>query len=82
MNPLLKTILRRDRKFNFVIFVVWSSLIVDRLLVVAWGEKSCFRLAEISSLMFLVFFKDGNQVDSSRRRDAVIVRGRATMRQN
>ena len=57
VNPFLKTIGRRDRRFNFVIFVVWSSLIVDRWLVVAWGENSFLRLAEISSLMFLVFFK-------------------------
>ena len=34
VNPLLKTNGRRDR-FNFVIFVVLSDLIVDRGLVVA-----------------------------------------------
>ena len=42
------------KDFIFVILVVWSALIVEWL-VVAWGEKSCFGLAEISSLMFLVF---------------------------
>ena len=36
-----------DRKFNFVIFVVWSALIVDRWLVVAWGENSTFGLADV-----------------------------------
>ena len=64
MNPLLKTNGGRDRRFNFVIFVVWSALIVGRLVVVTWGRKSCFRLAEISSLVFLALLKDGMQSES------------------
>ena len=50
-----KTMRGETKDFIFVILVVWSALIVDEWLVVAWGEKSCFGLAEISSLMFLVF---------------------------
>ena len=41
----------------------------------AWGEKSCFGLAQISSLMFLVLSKDGAQGESSRGRDTVNLRG-------
>ena len=40
----------------------------------ALGEKSCFELAEISSLMFLVLFKDEMQGESSGGRDTVIIR--------
>ena len=32
-----------NRRVNFLLFVVWSALVVDRWLVVAWTEKSCFR---------------------------------------
>ena len=60
-NPLLKTNGRRDRRFNFVSFVIWGALIVGRWLMMAWGEKSCFGLAEISFLVFLLLFKDGTQ---------------------
>ena len=74
VNPLLKTNGRRDRRFNFVIFVVWNALIVDSDLVVAWGEKSCLGLTEISFLMFLILFKDETQGQSSRGSDAVIIR--------
>ena len=41
----------------------------------AWGEKSCFGLTEVSSLMLVVLFKDGTQDESSGGRDAVIIRG-------
>ena len=61
VNHLIKTNARGDRRFNFVIFVVWSAIIVGRWLVVAWGGNSCFSLAEISSLVFLVLFKEGTQ---------------------
>ena len=61
VNPQLKTDGKRDRRFSFVIFVVWSAFIA---LIVNWGGKYCFRLAEISSLVFLVFFKDGTQGES------------------
>ena len=65
MNPLLKTNGKRGKSFNFVIFVVWSALTVSRWLVVAWDGKSRFGLAEISSLVFLVLFKDETQGESS-----------------
>ena len=34
LNHLLKTNGRRDRRFKFVIFLVWSALIVNSWLVV------------------------------------------------
>ena len=37
VNLLLKTNARRDRRPNSVIFEVWSALIVDGRLVVAWS---------------------------------------------
>ena len=64
MNPLLKTNARRDRRFNFVIFVVWRALIVGRWLVEDCGGNYCFRLAEISPWVFLVFFEEGTQGES------------------
>ena len=54
VNPLLKTNARRDRRFNFFIFVVWSALIFRRWLMVAWGKKSSFGLTEIFSVPGLV----------------------------
>ena len=54
VNLLLKTNMGRDRRPNFVIFVVWSALIVGRWVVVAWSRKSCLGPAEISSFVFLV----------------------------
>ena len=48
VNTLLKTNARRDRQLNCVIFVVWSAIIVGSL-------------AEISSLVFLVLFKERKQ---------------------
>ena len=61
VNTLLKTNARRDRQLNYVIFVVWSAIIVGRRLVVAWGGNFLFSLAEISSLVFLVLFKERKQ---------------------
>ena len=72
----------RNRTVNFLLFVVGSALVVDRWLVVAWTETSCFVLVEISSLMFLVLFKDQAQGESRGVRDAVIIRGCATRQQN
>ena len=87
VNPLLKTNARGDRRFNFVIFVVWSAIIVGRWLVVAWGGNSCFSPAEISSLVLLVLFTEGTS--SGFRpwvvcgtRDAVIIRERSITRKN
>ena len=54
VNLLLKTNMGRDRRPNFVIFVVWSALIVGRWVVVAWSRKSCLGPAEISSFVFLI----------------------------
>ena len=54
VNLLLKTNMGRDRRPNFVIFVVWSARIVGRWVVVAWSRKSCLGPAEISSFVFLV----------------------------
>ena len=54
VNLLLKTNMGRDRRPNFVIFVVWSALIVGRWVVVAWSRKSCLGPVEISSFVFLV----------------------------
>ena len=54
LNLLLKTNMGRDRRPNFVIFVVWSALIVGRWVVVAWSRKSCLGPAEISSFVFLI----------------------------
>ena len=39
MNFLSKTFDRRDRKPNFVIFVVWNALIVSEWVVLAWRES-------------------------------------------
>ena len=52
IEPLLKT--RADRRTNFVIFVVWSALIVGGWVVVVWGRKFCLGSTEISSFVFLV----------------------------
>ena len=68
---LLKTDAVRDRRPNFVIFVVWSALIVGGWVVLIWSRKSCLGsslvcsrksclvLAEIASYVFLVLFKYG-----------------------
>ena len=56
----------RDRRPNFVIFVVRSVLIVGGWVVVAWSRKSCLGPTEISSFVFLVQFKDGGRMVSLR----------------
>ena len=58
LNLLLKNNGRRDRGPHFVIFVVWSALIVNEWVVVAWGRKSYLGPDEISSFVYLVQFKD------------------------
>ena len=73
---LLKTKWGRERRLNFVIFVVWSALIVRGWVVVGWSRKSCLGPAEISffcvpgliqdegrrvSLRFRLFISDLNQ---------------------
>ena len=53
-NLLLKTNGERERKPNFVTFVIRGALIVSGWMVVAWSRKSSLGLAEISSFVFLV----------------------------
>ena len=49
VNLLLKTNLGRNRRPNFVIFVVWSALVVGWWVLVTWSRKSCLEPAEIAS---------------------------------
>ena len=44
----------RERAPYFVIFVVWSALVVGGWVVAAWGKKSYLGSAEISSTVYLV----------------------------
>ena len=57
VNLLLKTSGGRDRRPNFVIFVVWSTLIVGGWVVVKQGRRSCLRPTENTYLVFLVLFR-------------------------
>ena len=54
VNILLKTNVGRNRTPNFVIFVVWSALIIDNRVLVPRSIKSCLGPLEISSFVFLV----------------------------
>ena len=56
VDLLLKNNGGGDKRPNFVIFVVWSALNVDGLVVVGWGRKSCLGLPEISSMRFVYCF--------------------------
>ena len=56
MDLLLKNNGGRDRRPNFVIFVIWSALNVDGWLVVGWGRESCLGLPEILSMYFVYCF--------------------------
>ena len=58
MNLLLRTDGERNRRPSFVIFVVWSDLIVGRWLVVVWSRRFCLEPVEVASFLFLVLFKD------------------------
>ena len=51
----------RDRKSNFVIFVIWSALCTDEWVLVACSRKSCLGPAEFGSFMCLVLFKHGGR---------------------
>ena len=53
-NLLIKANGGRDRRPNFVIFEIWTALIVGGWVVVAWSRKSCLGPAEISSFVFLI----------------------------
>ena len=69
VNLLLNTN-RGDRRSNFVIFVVWYTLIVGRWVLVgvlvAWSRKSCLGLVEITSFLSLVLFKNAGRKVSPR----------------
>ena len=54
VNLLLKNNGRRDKRPNFVIFVVWSAVIIGGWVMVAWSRKYCLGWTEISSFVFLV----------------------------
>ena len=54
-NLLLKINLGRGRRPNFVIFVVWSALIVGGWVMVPCSKKYCLGSAEILSFVFLVY---------------------------
>ena len=49
----------RERESNYVIFLVWSALIVGGGMVVAWSRNSCLGPAEIASFVLLVLFREG-----------------------
>ena len=48
--------MERDRRPNFVIFVVWNALNVDGCVVVGSGRESCLWPPEISSMCFVYCF--------------------------
>ena len=66
MNFLLKTIDRGDRGPNVVIFVVLSAITVGWWVALVWSRKSYLGLAESTSYVFLVLFKDWEHMVSSR----------------
>ena len=65
VNLLLNTDGEKTEDLILIIFVVWNTLIVGPWamvgLLVAWSRKSCLGPAEISSFVFLGFFKDGGR---------------------
>ena len=60
----------RNRRPNFVIFVVWYTLIVGGWVLVgvlvACSRKSCLGPAEIASFLSLVLFKNAGRKVSPR----------------
>ena len=60
----------RNRRYNFVIFVVGYTLIVVGWVLVgvlvAWSRKSCLGPAEIASFVSLVLFKNAGRKVSPR----------------
>ena len=68
VNLLLKTNLGRNRRPNFVVFVVWNTLVVGVLVLVVWSRKSCLGPAKIASFVFLILFKIGGPRVSLRFR--------------
>ena len=65
VNLLLNINRGRNKRSNFVIFVVWCTLIVSGLVLVGvlvvWSRKSCLGLAEIASFVYLVLFKNAGR---------------------
>ena len=70
VNLLLNINRGRKKRPNFVIFVVWYTLFVGRLVLVgvlvAWSRKSCLGPAEIVSFVSLVLFKNAGRKVSPR----------------
>ena len=66
VNLLLQANGGRIRRLNFVIVVVWGTLIVGEWVLMARSRKSCLGPAEIASFVFLVLFKDGGRRMSLR----------------
>ena len=56
VDLLLKNNGGRDRRPNFVIFVVWSALNAGGWVVVGLGKESCLGPPEISSMCFVNWF--------------------------
>ena len=70
MNLLLIINKGRNKRANFVIFLVWYTLIVGGMVsvgvLVAWSIKSCLGPAEIASFVSLVLFKNAGRKLSAR----------------
>ena len=70
MNLLLIINKGRNKRANFVIFLVWYTLIVGGMVsvgvLVAWSIKSCLGPAEIASFVSLVLFKNAGRKVSPR----------------
>ena len=69
-NLLLNINKWRNKRANFVIFVVWYTLIVGGSVsvevLVAWSIKSCLGPAEIASFVSLFLFKNAERKVSPR----------------
>ena len=52
---------------HFVTFIVWSAVVVSGWVVAAWGRKSYLEMVEMSSITYLVHFKDGGRVKGSAK---------------
>ena len=61
-NKKISILTLKNRDPNFVIFLVWSALIVCGWIVVAWSRNSCLGPAEIASFVFLVYSVIGDPV--------------------
>ena len=60
-KPSVKNQWGKGRMPNFVILIVWTSLIVVGWVVVARSGKSCLGKAKIVSFVFFTLFKDGER---------------------